>query len=76
MVLGVIAMACINAMIVPLALEEQILVHPRSHTIFAAAQTCGQEHECWSQYGLHELIDLSQKGYAAKCDGNVSHLHR
>ena len=76
MVLGVIAMACVNAMIVPLALENQILVHPRSQPIFAAAQDCGQEQECWSHYGLHELVDLSQSGYVAKCGGNVSHLQR
>ena len=76
MVLGVIVMACVNAMIVPLALENQILMHPRSQPIFSAAQECGLEQQCWSHHGLHELVDLSQSDYNAKCSINVSHLQR
>ncbi len=76
MVLGVIVMACVNAMVVPLALENQILMHPRSQPIFAAARECGQGQECWSSYGLERFMDLSQNVHIAKCGGNVSHLHR
>lgn len=77
MVLGVIVMACMNAMIVPLALEKQILVHPRSQPIFAAARQCGQAEGCWSFYdGLEKFVSLSKSPHLAKCGGNVSHVQR
>lgn len=73
MVLAVLAMACVNAMVVPLALEEQILIHPRSHMISEAARECGQEEACWSTKNIADVMGLAVN-VTSRCASGSPHL--
>ena len=67
MVLAVIVMACFNAMVVPLALEKQILLHPRSQLISSAARECGQQAECWAGKDLTGFLGPHQDNHTSRC---------
>lgn len=75
-VLSVVVMASLNAMVVPLALEKQILSHPRSHDILTAAQACGQAEECWASKNLETFLGTSPMHETWSCAGNSEHLQR
>ena len=48
LVLGIIALACTNAMRVPLTLEAQIYKDGRSIPLMTAANSCGNLSDCWA----------------------------
>lgn len=72
MVLAVVVMASINAMIVPLALEKQILLHPRSPPLASLARECEEEQTCWS--GRIHGTDFQGLTLAQHCASNTSNL--
>lgn len=67
LVLVVTGMAAMNALIVPLALEKQVLTHTRSAQIFLAAEACSEQEQCWAELELGDILNLSQADFDKKC---------
>ena len=48
MVAGVIVLAVVNAIVFPVELERQILIHPRAGPLVQAATQCEGDATCWA----------------------------
>ena len=73
MILGVTSLAVVNACLVPIKLEQQIVSHPRAQPLVQAAVLCEAEHACWANLNLGLQPNPFADHHAAICPTPAPH---